>query len=192
MAASVADLREFLLRRGFSEADANFIAALADDLRDGATEQALDRVEERVTHFEAIFKERLNGHETANKHEFREVLSTIREVVANAQTANEKRFSELNERINALEIEIKGEITGIKGEITGVKGEVTGLKGQIEGLKGQIEGLKGEIAGLKSEMDGMRAELRGWVSQVGFRLALFQVGLAGLILSVLWAAGVFG
>ena len=178
MAASVADLREFLLRRGFPEADANFIAAVADDLRDGATEQALDRVEERVSHFEAIFKERLNGHETANKHEFREVLSTIREVVANAQTANEKRFSELNERISALEVELKGELAGVKGEITGIKG--------------QLEGLKGEIAGLKSEMDGMRAELRGWVSQVGFRLALFQVGLAGLILSVLWAAGVFG
>ena len=185
MAASVADLREFLLRRGFPEADANFIAAVADDLRDGATEQALDRVEERVSHFEAIFKERLNGHQTANKHEFREVLSTIREVVANAQTANEKRFSELNERINALEIEIKGELAGVKGEITGIKG-------QLEGLKGEIAGLKSEIAGLKSEMDGLRAELRGWVSQVGFRLALFQVGLAGLILSVLWAAGVFG
>ena len=185
MAASVADLREFLLRRGFPEADANFIAAVADDLRDGATEQALDRVEERVSHFEAIFKERLNGHETANKHEFREVLSTIREVVANAQTANEKRFSELNERINALEVELKGELAGVKGEITGIKG-------QLEGIKGQLEGLKGEIAGLKSEMDGLRAELRGWVSQVGFRLALFQVGLAGLILSVLWAAGVFG
>ena len=160
MAASVADLREFLLRRGFPEADANFIAAVADDLRDGATEQALDRVEERVAHFEAIFKERLNGHETANKHEFREV-------VANAQTANEKRFSALTERINGLE-----------GQIAELKGEVTGIKGQIEGLK--------------SEMDGLRAELRGWVSQVGFRLALFQVGLAGLILSVLWAAGVFG
>lgn len=174
MAASVADLREFLLRRGFPEADANFIAAVADDLRDGATEQALDRVEERVTHFEAIFKERLNGHQTANKHEFREVLSTIREVVANAQTANEKRFSALTERINGLE----GQIAELKGEVTGIKGEITGIKGQIEGLK--------------SEMDGMRAELRGWVSQVGFRLALFQVGLAGLILSVLWAAGVFG
>ena len=173
MAASIADLREFLLQRGFSEADAVFIAALADDLRDGAAEQVLERVEERVGHFEAIFKEKLNGHETANRHEFDKVLSTIREVVANAQTANGDRFSEL------------------KGEVSELKGEVSGLKGQINGLQGQIDGLRGEIAGLKNSMDALRSELRGWVSQAILRLALFQAGLVGLIFAILGALGVF-
>lgn len=184
-AASVADLREFLLRRGFSEADADFIAALADDLRDSAGEQVLDRVEERMTHFEAIFRERLNGHEAANRHEFREVLSTIREVVANAQIENEKRFSELAERISALE----ADLAEFKGE---VRGEIAGLKGEIAGLKSEIEGLKSEIAGLRSEMEGMRKELRGWVSQSMIRLAVFQTGLVGVVFAILGALGVLG
>ena len=191
MAASVADLREFLLQRGFSEADADFIAALADDLRDGAAEQVLERVEQRVGHFEAIFKERLNGHETANRHEFREVLSTIREVVANAQTENEKRFSEINTANEKRFSELKGEVAGIKGQIDGIKGEVAGIKGQIDGLQGQIDGLRGEMAGLKNSMDAMRGELRGWVAQIGFRVVVIQAGLIGLIFAILGALGVF-
>ena len=184
MAASVADLREFLLQRGFSEADADFIVALADDLRDGAAEQVLERVEQRVGHFEAIFKERLNGHETANRHEFREVLSTIREVVANAQTENEKRFSEINTANEKRFSELKGEVAGIKGQIDG-------LQGQIDGLQGQIDGLRGEMAGLKNSMDAMRGELRGWVAQIGFRVVVIQAGLIGLIFAILGALGVF-
>ena len=191
MAASVADLREFLLQRGFSEADADFIAALADDLRDGAAEQVLERVEQRVGHFEAIFKERLNGHETANRHEFREVLSTIREVVANAQTENEKRFSEINTANEKRFSELKGEVAGIKGQIDGIKGEVAGIKGQIDGLQGQIDGLRGEMAGLKNSMDALRGELRGWVSQAILRGVVIQAGLIGLIFAILGALGVF-
>ena len=186
MAASVADLRKLLIERGFSEPDADFIAELANDLRDGVTTQALERVEQRVGHFEALLKERLNGHEKsleghekANEQEFGKVLSTIREVVANAQkenekrfseinTANEKRFSEVNTAIANAQTEngkrfsaLAERLNGLEGQISELRGEVTGLKGQVDGLQGQINGLQGQIDGLRGEVNGLRSEIAG-------------------------------
>ena len=204
MAVETSEYRKRLLAQGCDEGLADAVLALVGEARDDAVAEAIARTGEQVKTSDQVLGERLNGHVGKTEGQFNSLMSTIRGTASDLTTMFERRFTQLRDRINGLEMEVKGELAEVRGEVAGLKGE---LGGRIDGVKGElggeIVGLKGEVAGLKTRIDGLemkmekqmealRAELRGWVSQVGFRLAMFQVGLFGLALAILAATGVFG
>lgn len=59
------------------------------------------------------------------------------------ETSNEVKIlsmlGEVNNKLNSLEVELKGEIKGVKEELNGVKGEIKGVE---EELKVELKGIK--------------------------------------------------
>ena len=186
MAVETGEYRKRLLAQGCDEGLADAVLALVGEARDDAVAEAIARTGEQVKTSDQVLGERLNGHVGKTEGQFNSLMSTIRGTASDLTTMFERRFTQLWDRVNGLEMEVKGELAEVKGELAETKGE---LKGEIAGLKGEIEGLKTKIDGLEK---ALRAEFRGAVARAELRLATLMIGLFGITLGILGATGVFG
>ncbi len=186
MAVETGEYRKRLLAQGCDEGLADAVLALVGEARDDAVAEAIARTGEQVKTSDQVLAERLNGHVGKTEGQFNSLMSTIRGTASDLTTMFERRFTQLWDRINGLETEVKGELTEVRGEVEGLKGELGGridgvkgdLGGRIDGVKGEVEGLKGELGG---QIDGVKGDLGGRIDGVKGELKGEIVGLKGEI-----------
>ena len=194
MAVETSEYRKRLLAQGCDEGLADAVLALVGEARDDAVAEAIARTGEQVKTSDQVLGERLNGHVGKMEGQFNSLMSTIRGTASDLTTMFERRFTQLWDRINGLEIEVKGELAEVRGElggrIDGVKGGLAETKGELKGetgeLKGEIVGLKGEVAGLKTKIDGLETKIDGLETKIaglekmmsGFEKAMEKQGEA--------------
>ena len=222
MAVETSEYRKRLLAQGCDEGLADAVLALVGEARDDAVAEAIARTGEQVKTSDQVLAERLNGHVGKTEGQFNSLMSTIRGTASDLTTMFERRFTQLWDRVNGLEMEVKGELAEVKDELGGridgvkddlggrIEGVKDGLSGRIDtvkdGLNGRIDAVKDELGKLRGEVAELRAELKtqkadhdaelartqAMIHRAELRLATLMIGLFGITLGILGATGVFG